>query len=238
MLGVDGVLYTHVIENGRWWRTKIGRSADHGRTWTFREGEFRADSWDFAEPDGAFSDLTFLNFGKNYEGARDRFVYVYSQDHRRDAGGQIRPLTDSVALFRVPKGRIMRRAAYEYFGGLDALGKPRWTSDIRQRAASFKNPGSVGPRACASTSTPPFAAICWRLSPGRDGSWGLYDAPEPWGPWTTVATYNRWIDGIPKFRFTFPQKWISSDGKTMWLVFSGLKIYDSFNAVKGTVRLR
>ena len=42
-----------------------------------------------------------------------------------------------------------------------------------------------------------------------DGSWGLYNAPsEPWGPWTTVATYDRWLDDTPKFGFTFSQKWI------------------------------
>jgi hypothetical protein len=31
---------------------------------------------------------------------------------------------------------------------------------------------------------------------------------------------------------------MSSDGKTMWMVFSGTKVYDAFNAVKGVVRLR
>ena len=152
---------SHVIENDRWWRAKIGRSADRGQTWTFREGPFRSDSWDFAEPDGAYSDSTFLNFGKNNEGARDGFVY--------NPG--------------------LRRYLLATF--------TRW-----------------------------------------DGSWELYDAPEPWGQWTTVATYDRWIDATPKFGFTFPPKWMSADGKTLWMVFSGTKAYDSFNAVKGTLRLK
>jgi Domain of unknown function (DUF4185) len=237
MLCVDGILYAHVIENDHWWRAKIGRSADRGRTWVFREGPFRADSWDFAEPDGAFSDLTFLNFGKNYAGARDEFVYVYSQDHRRDDRGKIRDITDDVALFRAPKDKIMERAAYEYFAGADRSGKPRWTSDIRRRAAVFENQGSVGWGVRVSYN-PGLRRYLMATFTRWDGSWGLYDAPEPWGPWTTVATYDRWIDATPKFGFTFPPKWMSADGKTMWMVFSGTKAYDSFNAVKGTVRLK
>jgi hypothetical protein len=68
-----------------------------------------------------------------------------------------------------------------------------------------------------------------------DGSWGIFDAPEPWGPWTTVATFDRWIDATPKFGFTFPAKWTSADGKTLYMVFSGTEVYDSFNVVKVTL---
>ena len=31
---------------------------------------------------------------------------------------------------------------------------------------------------------------------------------------------------------TFPTKWISTDGRTRWMVFSGSGEYDSFNLVK------
>ena len=74
LISIDGVLYMHVLEEGKWLRAKIGRSTDHGKTWTFNS----STGWDFAEPDGAFSDLAFLNFGKDYQGARDGYVYVYS----------------------------------------------------------------------------------------------------------------------------------------------------------------
>ena len=52
---------------------------------------------------------------------------------------------------------------------------------------------------------------------------GIFDAPEPWGPWTTVAYYEDW--GRMKneghgLNCEFPQKWISDDGQTMWCVFS------------------
>ncbi|MEW6298571.1 MAG: hypothetical protein AB1671_12620, partial [Thermodesulfobacteriota bacterium] len=65
--------------------------------------------------------------------------------------------------------------------------------------------------------------------------WGIYDAPEPWGPWTTVAYYERgWLDPVRKFTFSFSQKWMSTDGKTMWMVFSGVDQYDAFNVMKAT----
>jgi hypothetical protein len=235
ILSIDGVLYLHVIEQGHWWRSKIGRSADHGRSWTFNEGSFDPNRWEFAEPDGAFSDLTFLNFGKDYHGARDRFIYIYSQDHRRRPDTTMADITDDVALLRVPKSKLMDHTAYEYFSGMDGH-KPEWTRDIRKRAAVFSRPNSIG-FAVRVDFNPILHRYLLSVFHRWDGSWGLYDSAEPWGPWTTVAIFDQWIDSTPKFGFTFPKKWMSSDGKTMYMVFSGTKIYDSFNLVKATLTL-
>jgi hypothetical protein len=60
--------------------------------------------------------------------------------------------------------------------------------------------------------------------PGEDarfqGGFGIYDAPEPWGPWTTAYFTERWDVG-PGETCSFPTKWMSADGKTLHLVFSG-----------------
>ena len=236
ILSVGGVLYLHVIEQGRWWRSKIGRSVDHGRTWTFNEGRFDSNRWDFAESDGAFSDLTFLNFGKDYHRSRDRYVYIYSQDHRRRPDTKMADITDSVALLRVPKTSLMNPDTYEYFAGLNGS-RPIWTHNIRARAPVFTRPDAVG-FAVRVDFNPALRRYLLSVFHGWDGSWGLYDAPEPWGPWTTVSTFNQWIDSTPKFAFTFPQKWMSPDGKTMHMVFSGTGPYDSFNLVKAELTLR
>jgi hypothetical protein len=235
ILSVGGILYLHVIEQGHWWRSKIGRSIDRGRHWSFREGSFDSNHWDFSEPEGAFSDFTFLNFGKDYRGARDRYVYIYSQDERRKPDGSMADITDRVALLRAPKTRLMDHGSYEYFAGLKG-GKPKWTRNIGQRAGVFSRPGGVG-FAVRVDYNPFLKRYLLSTFHQWDGSWGLYDAPEPWGPWTTVAVFNQWIDSKPKFGFTFPSKWMSPDGKTMYLVFSGTGIYDSFNLVKATLRL-
>jgi Domain of unknown function (DUF4185) len=199
LISIDGVLYMHVVEEGKWLRAKIGRSTDHGKTWTFNS----STGWDFTEPDGAFSDLAFLNFGKNYQGARDGYVYVYSQDKRASMTPDF--LTASVAMFRVPKAQLMNRSAYEYFAGLDANNNPYWTKEIAARKSVFSDPNGVG-WGVSVEYNPGLKRYLLTTFHVWDGSWGIFDAPEPWGPWTTVAYYNRWIDSEPKFGFSFPAK--------------------------------
>ena len=81
----------------------------------------------------------------------------------------------------------------------------------------------------------------------------LFDAPQPWGPWTTVKYWTAdypfgksrsgstldWADNV--FFFSFAPKWLSSDGRNFTLVFTGGgkgKNNDSLNMVRGTFRLR
>lgn len=66
------------------------------------------------------------------------------------------------------------------------------------------------------------------------GGFGIYDAPNPWGPWTTVFYTEAWDVG-PGDTSSFPTKWMSGDGKTLFLVFSG---DDHFSVRKGTLTLR
>ena len=60
--------------------------------------------------------------------------------------------------------------------------------------------------------------------PGGDarfrGGFGIYDAPEPWGPWTTAYFTENWDVG-PGETSSLPTKWMSADGRTVHLVFSG-----------------
>lgn len=90
--------------------------------------------------------------------------------------------------------------------------------------------------ACASS---PYNAglrrYLWcQTLPGGDarfrGGFAIYDAPEPWGPWTTVAYTEEWDVG-PGESSGFPTKWMSSDGRTVHLVFSG---DDCFSVRKAT----
>jgi hypothetical protein len=62
----------------------------------------------------------------------------------------------------------------------------------------------------------------------------VYDAPEPWGPWTTAYFTKMW-DVAPGEAQHFPPKWMSGDGKTMHLITSG---DDMLSIRKGTVKLR
>jgi hypothetical protein len=65
----------------------------------------------------------------------------------------------------------------------------------------------------------------------HSGGWGIFDAPEPWGPWTTAFHTDYWgLGGTHGYRL--PAKWIGPDAKDMTLIFSGVKLpdktYDAF----------
>jgi len=217
MLVVDGVLYMFA-RNAK--NAQLAWSRDHGRTWTWADWRFTA----------SFGYPTFLNFGRNYEGARDGHVYVYSHDS--DSAYRT---ADRMVLARVPKGRIAERRAYEFFVKLDDRGQPVWTKDIARRGAVFTHPRNC----CRSgiTWNAGLKRYLWcqilRKADARfEGGFGIYDAPEPWGPWTTVFFTEKWDVG-PGETSSFPTKWMSADGRTLHLVFSG---DDCFSVRKATLR--
>ena len=214
MLCADGVLYLLARNTGN---AQLGWSTDHGATCTWAD-------WIFTE---SFGCPTFLNFGKDYAGARDAFVYIYSQDH--DSAYE---RADRFVLARVPKDKLRERAAYEFFLKLDA--QPQWTRDVRERGAIFTNPGACY-RSSISYSAG-FKRYLWcQIGPGADtrfiGGFAIYDAPEPWGPWTTAFRTDQWDTG-PGESASLPTKWMSADGRTVHLVFSG---DDHFSVRKGTL---
>ena len=219
MLMVNGVLYMLVRNTGN---AQLAWSADHGRTW----------EWGFRFTSG-FGSPVFLNFGRNYAGARDEFVYLYSQ-----AGDSAYLSDDALIMARVPKNRIKDLAAYEYFQGLDSSGKPRWTHDIAARGPVFQFPGH-----CQRTDVvynPLIKRYLLALGYNHNGGWGIYDAPEPWGPWTTAFHTDYWgLGGTHGYRL--PAKWIGPNPKDMTLIFSGVKLpditYDAFGVRHMTLEL-
>jgi hypothetical protein len=122
----------------------------------------------------------------------------------------------------VPKGRIAERGAYEFFRGMSPVGAPTWTNDIAGRRSVFSHAGGCCRSAVGYDAGLKRYLWCQTL-PGDArfrGGFGVYDAPEPWGPWTTVYLTEDWDVG-PGETSSFPTKWISGDGKTVHLVFSG-----------------
>ncbi|MGA2662796.1 MAG: hypothetical protein ABSH34_35395 [Verrucomicrobiota bacterium] len=212
LLCVDSVLYL-------WARnatsSQLAWSEDHGATWSWAD-------WKFTN---SFGCPTFLNFGRNYAGARDQFVYVYSPD--ADSAYEV---VDRLVLARVPKTNIRDRAAYEFFTGLQA-GQPAWSPDLWSRGAVFSAAGlcyrvgiSHSPGLKRFLLVQPIPTAASRDGAGKidtriAGGLAVYDAPTPWGPWTTAFFTERW-DAGPGDSASFPTKWMSTDGKTLYLVFS------------------
>jgi hypothetical protein len=220
ILSVGGRLYMVITEQGQWMRGRMTWSDDYGEHWTL------APDWTFAEPGGAFAAPALLQFGRDYQGARDAYVYGYSEKTR----GVILP---HIVLFRVPKERLADRSTYEFFAGLDGSGKPRWTADVNGMKPVFSDPKGVG-WGVQAIYHPVFRRYLLTVIRDYQGSWGIFDAPEPWGPWTTVAYYTHWLDTVNKHMYVLNQKWMSADGKTFWMIFSGRQDYDAFNVIRGT----
>jgi hypothetical protein len=139
---------------------------------------------------------------------------------------------------RVPWERIKDRNAYEFFELLDSVGNPIWTSQVSQRGGVFKDPDRCH-RSGISYNAGLKRYFWWQakypkgLDGKKAGMFGVFDAPQPWGPWSTVYSTENWDVGAGETG-NFPPKWISKDGKTMHLVFSG---DDSFSVRKATLKL-
>jgi CubicO group peptidase (beta-lactamase class C family) len=204
LLSVDGILYMWVRNAGN---AQLAWSTDRGKIWAWADWKMTT----------SFGSPTFLNFGKDYAGARDGFVYIYSLD----ADGAYEP-ADRMVLARVPKDRINVQDAYEFFRGLSE-GKPQWTKDVKERGAVLAEPGKC--YRSMVTYNGGLKRYLWcvtRPDKEKKNSYGLaiYDAPEPWGPWTASYVAERW-DVDAGESAGFPSKWMSADGKTLHLVFAG-----------------
>lgn len=216
MLMVDGILYmlSRNVENAL-----LSWSSDHGKTW-------EQANWKF---DVSFGYPGFLNYGKNYEGAKDDYVYIYSHDE-----ASAYKISDHFVLARVPKDKIKDWREYEYFAGYKAGNKPKWSEDIRKREPVFTNPGKCYRSRMTFnrglkrylwvqtiTSSPPPEDFRKGDPDGRFyGGIGIFESPNPWGPWETVYYKKNWDIG-PGESSSIPTKWMSDDGKTGYLLFSG-----------------
>ena len=228
IISVDGVLYLlmgHADLKGG--QAQLAWSHDHARTWTFA-------NWKFTQ----FGLMGFVNFGKDYTGARDNYIYSYSHDG---------PLADTPAdrfiLMRVPKNRITEQEPWEFFERIDKAGHAIWTSDIKRRGAVFYHTDACL-RSAMTYNAPLRRYLWWQQIPAPKGSadrgdtrfeggFAVYDAPQPWGPWSTAFYTEHWDVG-PGEHGDFPAKWMSEDGREIYLVFSD---NDSFSVRKATLVL-
>lgn len=210
LLMAGGILYLWARNSGN---ARLAWSDDRAKSWHW---EFRLEE--------SFGSPAFLQFGKNYAGARDEYVYIYSQD-----GPSAYEPSDGIVLARVPKNLIRERGAYEFFSHMGPAEKSVWTRDIHRRGQVFAFAGHC--QRVGAVYNPFCKRYLLSLGFDQSGGWGIFDAPEPWGPWTTAFFTHDW--GLGKTHdYRLPAKWISKGGKRMALVFSGREYdgveYDAF----------
>ncbi len=238
---VEGTLYAIVnLQNGKWPEVNhvIEWSTNSGATWS-------KATWLFAKGTGNFAPSSILQFGKDYQGVPEPvagFVYIYGG--RQPAVGS---QGTSLYLARVPKDKIRDRGTWEFFRRLDASGRPVWVSHDAQAEPVFTDSNGVGIGSVVyAPALKRYLLTTFHSGPGQ---LGVFDAPNPWGPWTTIAYHEDWGKmGIKGEGLTcsFSQKWMSADGLTLWSIFAvygdggklGINAHDRFNLVKTTLRLR
>ena len=246
---VNKNLYTwvHPDKEGGWgnWtdhhrESRLYMSTNNGASW-------KAADWAFTQDDDLIGGA-ILQFGKNYAGAVDKYVYHYLVHPNLiiDSSGNTTELMvpGKIYLLRVHKKRMMKRDAYEFFTGMKG-DKPVWTKNVNDKKAVFVNSSGVGtPIGISYNPGLKRYLMSTEHEKAHSGILGIYDAPAPWGPWTTV-TYltdqnlfghdNSEVVPANCFFWCFPTKWISEDGRSATMVFTGGgrgQNNDSFNTVR------
>lgn len=175
---------------------------------------------------------TFLNSGPGYINHKDDYIYVYSQ-----MGPNAYKPYDHAVLARIHKTMIKDPNAWEFFQSLNEDRSASWS----------KNPKDISPvfsfeDHCFRMEVvyiEPIDRYLMLIAYNFDSGWGIYDAPSPYGPWTTAFHTTKW--DIPRTHaYRLPTKWYSENSNSFYLVFSGLNPggYDAFCVRKATVTFK
>jgi hypothetical protein len=241
IISIGGVLYMWIGPGSNtesYEEARLVYSSDYGASWS------EAD-WAFTKADGLIMP-TILNFGRDYAGARDNFVYHYFIELQGDPAELGVHQPGRIHLLRVDRNELVEaKSSYEYFNGLDEQGEPVWSRDIDQKEPVFEDPNGVGWNLAVSYNGGlERYLLTTEHSESNQGNLGIFDAPEPWGPWSTVAyldqeegtqfahDYGEVPDST--FYWNFSNKWLSEDGEEFTLIFTGSRENDSWNTVRGT----
>ena len=157
----------------------LAYSDDYGKNWT-RVGFYQpgaekppnASPWT-KDANSPFRCLFFINMGRNYELNTDGFVYGLGIGKEWNWSGE-------VYIARVDQKRILRYDAWEYWTGLDADGKPLWS---KSQSDAKRLPGVYMTDQSSAIYHPGIKRYLF-LNYKR-----LFDAPEPWGPWTLAGEF-------------------------------------------------
>jgi len=234
----EGILYANInLQDGEW------PDVNHVLEWSTNKGaSWTKSDWLFPKGVGDFQPARFLNFGKDGAGvpaSLTGYIYLYGIKQKAQREG-----SNSMYLARVPREKIRERGAFQFFSGLDARGQTMWNQEFTLARPIFSDANGMAPGGMVyDPGLGRYLLTCFHTGPGQ---LGVFEAPQPWGPWSTIAYYENWGGmGTAGEGLTceFPQKWMSEDGLTLWGIFSvygegakqGIKAHDRFNLIKVTL---
>lgn len=227
-LGTELYMFRNGTESGAgaFKQTELYHSTDNGSSWDFTGVHWLRS--EFSGNGGIYSP-TFLQFGKGYSGARDNYVYIYANEVVSGSWNVQRP--GQISLLRVPSDSLNDKGAYEYFSGLGANNSPTWSSSSSDRVPAFSDDANGVMRTSVSYNAGLGRYMLTTQQVNRlktdDYHIGIYEAPEPWGPWRTVLFNNPLNvgpglnNGDKTVYWNFSNKWLSGDGKEFVMVYTG-----------------
>jgi hypothetical protein len=212
-------------------QTRLASSTDGGK-------HFTEASFVIAHTPGAIHPNAFINFGRDNAGARDGFVYFTggkTTDAAEHEDGQL-------YLIRTTPANVATMSTWQYFTGLDANTKPIWGTAAAARGV-FADPDFGGGQLTYHPATNRYLLT----SQGATiADYALYEGPQPWGPWSKVFATHTWgPSGAPfgtgeSLGISYPEAWMSADGKTIWAAFSSgppSSVGDALNLMSATLTL-
>lgn len=170
----------------------------------------------------------FVDFGKNMKHSPDGKAYLVGygaeEDDPKPRYANLSWISgDQIYLTRVVPSieNINDESKYEYFAGHDKKGKPIWSydfDDIRPLLEWNNNMGCV-----TITYNAPLKKYLMCVTDGwptvaKMNSY-ILESNKITGPWKLV-TYMKEF-GEQGYFLNFPSKFISEDGHTLWLCYSG-----------------
>lgn len=205
-------------------------STDYGKTWT--PSPLSPEQPLFPEPARFMGAVKmgaphFVDFGRDLEHSPDGKAYLVGMGaEENDPKPRYANLSwitgDQVYLARVTPSRetMNQRAAYEYFAGHDAAGKPVWTSDFTRIRPLLDWNNNMG---CATvTYNAPLRKYLMCVTDGWPTVAKMHsyilEADRLTGPWRLVVYMKDF--GEQAYFLNFPSKFIGRDGRTLWLCYS------------------
>ncbi len=206
-------------------------STDYGKSWeetphTPEEPLFgETGMWGYPVKIGA---PHFVDFGKNMEHSPDGYAYLVGHGAEYpDEKARFANLSwisgDQIYLIRVVPGieNINDPSAYEFYGGHNAGGRPVWTKDFDRIEPLIDWNNRCG---CVTVSY--NAPLKKYLMCVTDG-WPTVEKMDTYilesgrvtGPWKLVSYMKDF--GEQGYFVNFPTKFMSADGRTCWLCYSG-----------------
>jgi hypothetical protein len=176
--------------------------------------------------------------GRDYSENKDGYAYFIAHD-----GNDAYQIYDGFMMGRVSVDSITEASAYQYFAGWDG-DRPLWSRKLSDRKPVFEAPGRCyRPNLVYNPGIKRYMLVTlpWNHNADHERYLGIFDAPDPWGPWTIAAEKKDFTEA--RYHPRIPSKWISGDGLTFWYNFSVLSKADGkaryrFNLEKAVIKLR